>query len=232
MNRFKPIYLLLGLFLFLSSCTTGEEKPENPFKAYLSEVDPAYTYELNNTIEGENYTAYVIRMTSQKWLSDDLVNQTEWWHWLTIVVPNQVDHTTGLLFIGGGDKNDPVPESVHPTVLEAALATNSVTSYLHNIPFQPITFLKDERLDARVEDEIIAYGWRKFLEGGAKNEDAEWLSRLPMTAAAQRAMDTVTDFIQNQHSASVNNFVVTGASKRGWTTWTSGIFDDRAGGTT
>jgi PhoPQ-activated pathogenicity-related protein len=48
-----------------------------------------------------------------------------------------------------------------------------------------------------------------------------------MTAAAQRAMDTVSDFTANRELARVDSFVVGGASKRGWTTWTTAIFDDR-----
>ncbi|MDZ7719098.1 MAG: PhoPQ-activated pathogenicity-related family protein [Balneolaceae bacterium] len=226
MKRLKSVYILSLFFLFLS-CSTEENKPENPFEAYLSEVDPAYNYELEKTIEGENYKAYVIRMVSQTWLTEDVVDESEWWHWLTIVVPDQVDHTTGFLWIGGGDRDDPAPESVNPIVLNASLATNSVTANLHNVPFQPLTFLNDERMDERKEDELISYGWRQFLEGGATDEKAIWLSRLPMTAAAQRAMDTITDFMQTRQSATVDSFVVSGASKRGWTTWTTGIFDDR-----
>lgn len=227
MNRFKLIYLLLGLFIILSSCTAEEEKPKNPFEAYLSEVDPAYSYELEKTIDGENYTAYVIRMVSQTWLNEDIVDESEWWHWLTIVVPDQLNNNEALLWIGGGDRDDPAPESVNPIVLNAALATTSVTADLHNVPFQPITFLNDEQMDERVEDEIISYGWRKFLEGRATDDNAKWLSRLPMTAAAQRAMDTITDFMDTEQSVKVDSFVVSGASKRGWTTWTTGIFDDR-----
>lgn len=221
---------ILCLFTFslvvFFSCTT-EEEPANPFEAYLSEVDPAYSYELQNAIEGDNYKAYVIRMVSQTWLTEEIVDESEWWHWLTIVVPDSVDHSTGFLWIGGGDREDPEPSSVNPLVLNAALATNSITAHLHNVPFQPISFSGDNRLEERVEDELISYAWRKFLEGGAKDEDAEWLPRLPMTKAAMRAMDTISDFIQNQESITVDKFVVSGASKRGWTTWTTGIFDDR-----
>lgn len=219
------VFFLLVLLLS-ASCTT-EEEPVHPFEAYLAEADPAYRYELQHTIEQQNYTAYVIRMVSQTWLTEDLTDETEWWHWLTIVVPERIDHSTGYLWIGGGDRDDSLPQSVNPLVLNAALATNSITASLHNVPFQPITFSDDERMDERVEDEIISYSWKKFLEDGARDEDAEWLPRLPMTAAAMRAMDTITDFIQNQQNQTIDKFVVSGASKRGWTTWTTGIFDNR-----
>jgi PhoPQ-activated pathogenicity-related protein len=219
---------IIGVLFLIISCSGTEDPPEvNPFEEYLSEVDPSYSYELEETFEQENYTAYVLRMVSQNWLSEAEVNQTEWWHWVTIVVPDSVAHQTGLLWIGGGDLDTKPEETLNPLVVEAALATNSVTTHLHNVPFQPISFNNDEAYDERKEDEIIAYGWRKFLEGGANPEDAEWLARLPMTAAAQRAMDTVSDFTANRELARVDSFVVGGASKRGWTTWTTAIFDDR-----
>ena len=224
---FSPIQVVLlfifSCFLFIS-CST-EKAPENPFEAYLESPHPAYEYNLENTIKGEGYTAYIIKMVSQEWLTEEEINETTWWHWLTIVVPDSVNHTTGLLWIGGGTRNDELPKEVNPLVLEAALTTKSITADLSNVPFQPLTFAGES--DERYEDEIIAYGWRKFLEGGARDEDAIWLSRLPMTAAAQRAMDTVSDFVGRQGAHTVDNYVISGASKRGWTTWTTGIFDER-----
>ncbi len=223
--RYYHILFILSL-LFLFSCKT-ETIEIHPFEAYLAEVDPAFEYELSNTIEGDGYTAYVIRMVSQEWLTEDLVNETTWWHWLTIIVPDELNHETGFLWIGGGTNYTELPESVNPMLLNAALTTNSITADLHNVPFQPVSFLNDDRLEQRYEDDLIAFGWRKFMEGGAQNEDAEWLARFPMTTAAVRAMDTITDFIYKEYAHVVESFVVGGASKRGWTTWTTAIFDER-----
>jgi PhoPQ-activated pathogenicity-related protein len=221
-------WIIFSLLLFAISCSEPEETTEvNPFEEYLSEVHPSYSYELQKTFTGEGYTAHVLRMVSQEWLTAAETDQTEWWHWVTVVVPDSVAHETGLLWIGGGSTNTRPEETLEPFVIEAALATGSVTTHLHNVPFQSVSFKNDIEFDERSEDEIIAFGWRKFLEGGANPEDAEWLARLPMTAAAQRAMDTVTDFTADREIAQVDSFVVGGASKRGWTTWTTAIFDDR-----
>jgi len=46
-----------------------------------------------------------------------------------------------------------------------------------------------------------------------------------MTKAVVRAMDTLADF--RKDSQKVAKFIVSGASKRGWTTWTTGLTDDR-----
>ena len=50
-----------------------------------------------------------------------------------------------------------------------------------------------------------------------------------MTKAAVRALDTVTAFMASAKGGDikVDRFVVTGASKRGWTTWSTAIVDKR-----
>ena len=95
------------------------------------------------------------------------------------------------------------------------------------MPFQPTKFKGDKKLN-RYEDDLIAYGWRKYLEGGAKDEDQEWLARFPMTRAVSRAMDVVQEISLSYNK--VDSFFVTGASKRGWTAWTTALADDRVMG--
>jgi len=49
-----------------------------------------------------------------------------------------------------------------------------------------------------------------------------------MTKAVVRAMDTIQHFLAPfQHVIPVKNFIVSGASKRGWTTWTTAAVDKR-----
>src|SRR5262249_29433953 len=56
-----------------------------------------------------------------------------------------------------------------------------------------------------------------------------WPARLPMTKSAVRAMDAITAFAASAAGggARVSRFVVSGASKRGWTTWTTAAVDKR-----
>lgn len=71
------------------------------------------------------------------------------------------------------------------------------------------------------EDWLIGYTWRKFFnESGA---DPTWLLRLPMTRAAVNAMTVAGDYIAHNHPnvPPISGFLVAGASKRGWTTWTT-----------
>jgi PhoPQ-activated pathogenicity-related protein len=57
-----------------------------------------------------------------------------------------------------------------------------------------------------------------FLETG----DPEWLPRLPMVKAAMAAMRSVQEYTKQAGIADIDGWVVSGASKRGWTTWMVG----------
>ncbi len=216
------------LALVLSTTAFGLEKAQKagkvtPLDTYVRTPDPNYKYELVRTIPGEGYTAYVLEMTSQAWRSPAEVDRTVWKHWLTIIEPKDVQHSTGFLFITGGSNRDKAPEKPDASMLDNALTTKSVVAELRMVPNQPLTFPDDGK--PRTEDGIIAYTWDKFLHGG----DDQWPARLPMTKSAVRAMDTVTAFCASPAGGKldVKSFVVAGGSKRGWTTWTTAAVDKR-----
>jgi PhoPQ-activated pathogenicity-related protein len=143
---------------------------------------------------------------------------------MVIIVPDIVESDIGFLTITGGSKSNNVPTSPLPTDVKRALETGTVVSTLFMVPNQPLIFTDDNELQ-RTEDAIIAYTWDKYL----KTTDTKWPLRLPMTKAAVRAMDTSTEIMTTNQGGniSVEQFVVAGGSKRGWTTWTTAIVDDR-----
>lgn len=74
---------------------------------------------------------------------------------------------------------------------------------------------------------MIAFTWYTFMKDTSKSA---YLARLPMTKAVVRAMDTVTSFIGDSLGHNIQEFIVAGASKRGWTTWTTAAVDSRVVG--
>ncbi len=226
----KPLLLsLLTVITLACNSEIREFEPDlsdrnlHPLEAYLANRDTSLVYEEIKVLENDSYTAYVIRMESGKWQPTG----DRWWHYLTVVIPEAADQSTSLIYIGGGSTSSDIPETANEIAVGAAERTGSVTAYLHNVPFQPAQFLDDPSGSLRSEDDLIAYGWRRFMEEGAGDEDTEWLSRLPMTRAVVQAMDIVTEFTRLKSGPEIENFVVSGASKRGWTAWTTAIFDDR-----
>lgn len=197
---------------------------ETALDRYVAAPDPAFRFSVAATRPGTGYTAFVLDLVSQRWLTTAEVDKPEWHHWLTIIRPDTVRHDTGFLFVTGGNAERGMPQRTDAGLADIAVTTQSVVVELRLVPNQPLIFAGDGR--ERVEDEIIAYTWDKFLRTG----DERWPARLPMTKAVVRAMDAVTAFCARPPEgapARVEAFVVAGASKRGWTTWATAAVDRR-----
>ncbi len=190
---------------------------------YIAKPDTNYAYTVVSSIPGKGYTTFVLEMTSQAWLTTNEVDKPIWKHWLTIVKPDNVTHSTALLLISGGGNKNSAPKTPSTELVIIAAKTQSIVAELKGVPSEPLTFT--DETEKRSEDAIIAYSWDKFLRTG----DEKWPARLPMTKSAVRAMDTVTAFCKSDEGgkSQVDSFVVAGASKRGWTTWTTAIVDKR-----
>ncbi|MBI5092499.1 MAG: PhoPQ-activated pathogenicity-related family protein [Candidatus Hydrogenedentes bacterium] len=221
------LVLLLALGAGMAGCAHGtysSVKAPTALDTYVHAPDSHYSFTLDSTIPGDGYKAYVLSMTSQQYRTEKEVNRPIWTHWVTIIKPDKVATNKGLLYIGGGDVDKPAPTKVDPVLASIAVATQSVVTELRGVPNEPLVFIADET-KSRTEDGIIAYTWDKFLKTG----DSTWPLRLPMTKSAVRAMDTVTAFMGSEQGGkvAVNQFVVAGGSKRGWTTWTTAAEDKR-----
>ncbi|HTJ27737.1 MAG TPA: PhoPQ-activated protein PqaA family protein [Candidatus Limnocylindria bacterium] len=188
---------------------------------YVAAHDPAYRFRLVSTPLGEGHTAYVLEMISQRWRSAGEVDRTEWHHWLTIVVPPLVTTRVAALVISGGSNGDDPPRHVSSFLVRLARQIQGVVAELRMVPNQPLRFAGEEK--ERGEDELIAYTWDKFL----RTDDELWPLRLPMTKSAVRAMDTISAFCADVPGVAVDRFIVGGASKRGWTAWTTAAADRR-----
>ena len=194
---------------------------------YVRAPDANYRYEILDEVEGESegerYRSFIVEMVSQQWLTESEVNKPVWEHYMVVTVPETVTSDIGFLFIGGGRNTDAAPEGAEASDIRRALLTDTVVTTLYMVPNQPLVFSDDGR--ERREDAIIAYTWDKHIHTG----DDKWPLRLPMTKAAVRAMDTVTDLVAGERAGKhrVDKFVVAGGSKRGWTTWTTAIVDKR-----
>ncbi len=226
---FMTTLLLLAFTLLTSAAFAQSSAPADARTAldkYVEAPDPSYKYELIGKTRGEGYTTYIIRMTSQTWRSTKEVDRNVWWHWMILVKPDEVKSGKSLLYISGSNNNSSAPKEAGQPLIQIATTTKSVVTELRMAPNQPLTFSDDKK--PRVEDEMIAYTWDKYLKTG----DEMWPARLPMTKAAVRAMDTVISLCGSETGGNtkIDGFVVAGGSKRGWTTWTAAAVDKRVVG--
>src|SRR6266446_6055384 len=163
---------------------------ETALDRYIAKPDPSYAWKLVNTIAGEGYKGYVLELTSQTWRTEAEVDRPVWKHWLTVVKPEKLTTSKGLLFIGGGSNREPMPTTISARLSLFALESHSVVAELGMVPNQPL-FFADSKDKGRSEDDLIAYSRVK------------------------------------QMATKVDEFVVSGGSKRGWTTWLAAAVDKR-----
>jgi PhoPQ-activated pathogenicity-related protein len=198
--------LATALLLALAVCVNCAPGP-TPLDAYVQQPDVSYTWHRVSVTRLENgVTRTQVDMTSQTW------HGIVWKHELDIFRPQKPrDGSTALLMIRGG-RPDANTVSI---AAQAAILTGMPTAILSDVPNQPL-------FGGLREDEIISYTFVQCLQSG----DATWPLLFPMTKSAVRAMDTIQK-ITAQWTSPVKGFVVTGASKRGWTTWFTAAADKR-----
>ena len=219
---------ITGLATALFACavlpTIVSANPKNALDAYVANQDPAFAWNVDHSIAGPGYHGAVLTMTSQTWLDASKVDKPVWKHWLTVIVPDDVKFTKAFLYITGGDNTDPAPKTVPARFAKMAVETHSVVAELDDVPNQPLRFAEQPDRP-RVEDEIIAYQQAKFT----KDHNPIDLVRLPMVKSGTAAMTAVQQYLLSDAGGElkVDGFVVSGGSKRAWTTWLVGATDPR-----
>ena len=139
-----------------------------------------------------------------------------WSHHLMVIRPAAVSHPdAAMLFITGGGYNGPEEKDLELFRLVADRA-GAVVAVITKVPNQPL-------YEGRTEDALIAYTFDQYLRSG----DKTWPLLFPMVKSAVRGMDAVQEFAKSEFKQDIRHFVVSGASKRGWTTWLTGAADGR-----
>jgi PhoPQ-activated pathogenicity-related protein len=216
----KIIIICISAMLFYTgkACATALDD-------YVAAPDSSYSYtRISSSFDLTTFTnAHILRLTSQSWRNSAEVDHVLWQHYVTVIVPLLGStKTTALLFITDGNNSDPAP-AIDPNYRLVAAGTSSIIIILTNVPNQPLKF--SDETASRSEDEIIAYSWDKFLRGG----DAYWPAQLPMVKSVVRCMDAVKSFVKTSTGGNktINYFVLSGGSKRGWTAWLTAAVDTR-----
>lgn len=220
-KAFLRIVFVIGLQLCFIGYVRSQETvtPATALQHYLNNGDQNYHWELKDSFSVGPVKGYDILLTSQQW------KQYTWKHQLTILSPNVNSYDGALLFITGGhnDKETQMPgwknsakDGMVTQFANMAEKNKAIVAIIRQIPNEPL-------FDSLVEDQIISYTLHRFKEDG----DYSWPLLFPMVKSAVRAMDAVQEFAKEKLYHPVNRFVVSGASKRGWTTWLTGASDPR-----
>lgn len=211
----KKIYILLCI-CFCIAFQINAQTPETALKAYLDNQDTTYAWEIRDSYHLDGCRVYSILLISQKWQG------MLWKHELKVYVPDEIEYDGAMLFITGGG----LDENKYPRFSEKgnaeenafsqmAIANKASVALLKQVPNQPL-------YGGLNEDALIAYTLNEFRQSG----DYSWPLLFPMTKSAIRAMDVVEELLFEKYDKSVERFMVSGASKRGWTTWLTAASED------
>lgn len=206
MHKKILVFIFFMIPFLLPPSTFGQLHP------YIKAPDQAYTWKKVSSKNLESgAVVYELRLISQTWQG------IEWNHLLQIIKPSEVKSRQPfvLFFILGSEKQQTAIAFGH----KLAQAVGSYVAIVHDIPNQPL-------FGGLREDDLIAYTFLKCLE----TKDNTWPLLFPMVKAAVRAMDAAEAFVQDEFHTRVSGFVVSGASKRGWTTWLTPAVDKRVKG--
>lgn len=174
---------------------------------YVRRPDSAFSWKITEQREVDDTQAARLDLVSQTW------REHTWKHGMLVVRPSNVRNPdiAFLLISGDGD-----PAKSFGLLKTLATSAGAVAAVITRIPNQPL-------YDGRREDALIAYTFNQFMETG----DANWPLLFPMVKGAVRGLDAVQAFVQQETGQKIERFVVSGASKRGWTSWLTAVADKR-----
>lgn len=167
------------------------------------------------------------QLTSQHWAPENLVSPAIWLHEVEVFIPTGSTSTQVLVVINNGTNHgtETVPVS-GPTnfslgiLQNIARMTNTPVLSISNIPNQYLEYQPDG--EPRKEDDSVARSWALFMSAPLARSTLPL--QVPMAAAVSQAMSMVQHALPEM---ALDSFVVTGISKRGWTTWLTAVVDSR-----
>ncbi len=180
-------------------------RADNELHKYLFDGGAIWEKKSEKQIEGVTVTD--LHLISQTWQG------MIWEHHLQLFRPQNsaFPNFCTLLNTGGNGGDD-------ETKMGILIARSSGMPFaiLFGIPKQPL-------YGGKTEDALVVYTWQKYLETG----DPTWPLHFPMAKSVIKAMDALQEYSLYAKIPEIKEFLVTGASKRGWTTWLVGASKDK-----
>jgi PhoPQ-activated pathogenicity-related protein len=178
--------------------------------SYVQAPDRSFAWSQTANHDTAQGKVIAIDLTSQTWRG------IPWKHAMRVYVPTTVTYPDAMiLFITGGSNGSNPSPTDDLLGFTLAKASGARVAVLPQVPNQPL-------MGGKKEDDLIAETFMNYLKDG----EADWPLLLPMAKSAVKAMDALQQWGAERNEP-VARFVVTGASKRGWTTWLTGAVDRR-----
>jgi PhoPQ-activated pathogenicity-related protein len=204
-TRLFAAVLLLG---GLTAPAPGQSPaPPSALKDYVARPEPDFAWTLKDTTATDVGTVYALHLVSQKWHGEI------WEHDLQVYVPKGVTPGKTMVIYNTGGR----PNATSGILgVEIAKRVGAPVAFLFGIPKQPL-------YGGKKEDALIAETFVRYLE----TQDPTWPLLFPMAKSLVKAMDALQAFAKKEWKDPVTGFIVTGASKRGWTSWLTAATGDK-----
>ncbi|QJW99741.1 PhoPQ-activated pathogenicity-related family protein [Frigoriglobus tundricola] len=200
--------IALGFLVAQPGLTTAAPAaPPTELVDYVIKPDDSFSWKLTDTKKTDAGTVYELDLVSQTW------HDIKWEHKLQIyVLKDAKPQSTMVLWNTGGTPN------LLSGVLGFQIAerVKAPVAFLFGVPKQPL-------FGGKKEDALIAETFVRYLD----SKDGSWPLLFPMVKSVVRGMDTLQQFAKKEWDFEVKSFVITGASKRGWTTWLTAATGDK-----
>lgn len=227
-------YILILVFAMSTMVCSAQERCysnlSEVMKCFMQHQDGAYKYQAlpQEWREEGDVSVKVYILDSQKWPieANEHIPTTTWQHKMRVYLPKEIAHTKALMYVAGGynhqaDGTDAFssPKEVLNYV-ELAKSNKAPVLVLEGVPNQHLYIDKV----AKKEDQIIAFTYKQIMEDPMKN--AYLSAHLPMSKAIIKAMDAFQHILAAEN-IEVTDFMLVGASKRGWALWLATLEDER-----
>jgi len=214
----KHIRVFLFLILFANFAFAQQKStPATALQDYMNNGDKTYAWEVKDSYKVNKANVYSLLLISQKWQG------LLWKHELLVFVPDSIDYDGALLFVNGGSlAENGLPnitakeDKISAFMADMSDRNKAVVAVIRQVPNQAL-------YGGLVEDALIAY----TLDHFRTSNDYSWPLLFPMVKSARKAMDAVQEFVAQKCNSQINRFVVSGASKRGWTSWLTAASQDQ-----
>jgi PhoPQ-activated pathogenicity-related protein len=198
--------------LVLVACLAAPAFAQSPdvpqeLENYVKKAEPDYAWSFKSKDETDAGVVYLYRLVSQKWHGE------LWEHDLQIFVPKEATDRSSMVILNTGGSAGGGTTALG---LEIARRVKFPVAVLFQIPKQPL-------YNGKKEDALIAETFVQYLE----TKDATWPLLFPMAKSVVKAMDALQEIGKKDWNVEVKNFLITGASKRGWTSWLTAATGDK-----
>ncbi|MGQ0699147.1 MAG: PhoPQ-activated protein PqaA family protein [Panacagrimonas sp.] len=230
MKRHFPAKFGLMLWVLIGTCMQAPSA--GTLDDYVHRPDPAYGWSLYHESSGLFARNYFLKLDSQRWLDESRVDRPLWTHELRAALPRSLfcgstanTSKVAIIIIGGGRNKPELGREARPEAGFVARTFCRPVFELRQVPNQPLLFAGESK--TRKEDGLLAYSADQYL----KSDAADWPAHMAMVKSVTQAMTAIQEFSRTREEIpDIDEFILIGTSKRGWTAWLTATTDPRVRG--